>query len=148
MRSEAELKALLESISTHDPNLKVRGVVKTPTCDQEGKPIEGRLLPDGEVQGGVKESELPSPLLGKHKVMNLLRIRWQLDPAVQGEHAPMKEPQKAIYRNDIARFRKAGIKALYKKLAGLINYIPIGKVTDDMVRALKQRLQRSSRAKK
>jgi hypothetical protein len=137
-----ELEKLLRSISTHDPKLKVHGVVKTPD-------VEGKITPKGEVlPDGVKESELPPPLLGEPREVDVTRVRWRFeDDPVPDEHAPMKEPQKKIYRDDIARFKKAGIKAPYKKLAGLINHIPIGKVTDEMIRALKQRLQRSSRAK-
>lgn len=136
-----DLEKLLRSISTLNPALRVHGVVKTPN-------VEGKLTPKGEVlPGGVKESELPPPLLGERREVDVTRVRWQFEDPVPDEHAPMKEPQKRIYRNDIARYKALRIKAPYKKLVGLIKRIRIHEVTDEMVKALKQRLQRSSRAK-
>jgi hypothetical protein len=194
MRSEAELEALLKSISTPDPTLRVRGVVKTPD-------IEGKLSKDGKVlPGGVKESELPPPLLGEPRVVQsarpavipflvtragvqqrglpifldnpaldeegkrqvyavLLQIPWlapeiskaiaehRLGRSVERSKRLTAKLQKAIYRDDIARYKKAKVKAPYKKLAGLIGKIPFREVTDEMVKALKMRLYRSGRTK-
>jgi hypothetical protein len=139
--TDDELEKLLESISTANPALRVRGVVKTPN-------VEGKLSKGGEVlPGGVSESELPPPLLGKPKArVNLLRIPWYRS-SVQDKNAPMTEPQKKIYLDDIERYKKANIKAPYKKLVSLINSIPVREVTNAMVKTLKMRLRRRSRAK-
>lgn len=61
-RSKAKLEALLESISTLDPTLRVRGVVQTPEVNEVSFP-----------SAALPESELPPPLSGKPRTVLFLR---------------------------------------------------------------------------